>query len=360
MSINGNMFRLWHHFTFILLLTISSASGYRDFTNNKGKKFTARIIHKTSVTVTLERKKDRKLFTLKRGAFSAEDQAYIEYWTEGDSPVEEPTENTNLPADDQEAKGPMAKFFPRTKKEIKAGLAEIKRRKRPSDVSKEDFEATELLNVYRFLSSVPAKVKSDAKLNTHSTLAAAACKKNGGLSHSLGDYTDKCNLSGQGNVVRSVQQYMEDFGANNRNKRGHRRWCLNPRMSKTGFGADGNYSAMWALDQQAKSKKKFWSYPGEGYYPEEYLHGNSWSAYFKESVPPTEDIDIRVVKLSKRPEKPPVTIDDLPSRDVEVTFKHSFDNTINFEVEYKGRKKGLYWVEIKGRGVKRRYFVHLY
>ena len=67
------------------------------------------------------------------------------------------------------------------------------------------------------------------------TDAAEACKKHGGLSHSLGHSTNLCNLAAGGGMFASVKQYINDGGSNNRKARGHRRWCLNPPMGKNRF-----------------------------------------------------------------------------------------------------------------------------
>lgn len=54
---------------------------------------------------------------------------------------------------------------------------------------------------------------------------------------------------GYGNLARSVVYgYMEDSDSRNIDRVGHRRWCLNPNMEKTGFGQVGSYSAMYAFD----------------------------------------------------------------------------------------------------------------
>ncbi len=79
--------------------------------------------------------------------------------------------------------------------------------------------------------------------------AAKACEKHGGLSHDIGHSTDKCNLAGGSGMVNSVAQYINDHGEKNRERRGHRAWCLNPPMDKVGFGeAGGGYSAMWCME----------------------------------------------------------------------------------------------------------------
>lgn len=43
--------------------------------------------------------------------------------------------------------------------------------------------------------------------------------------------------------------WMDDSDSSNYDRVGHRRWCLNPRMKKTGFGHVDSYTAMYAFDQ---------------------------------------------------------------------------------------------------------------
>ena len=61
--------------------------------------------------------------------------------------------------------------------------------------------------------------------------------------------TSKSNLSyGDSNAAKTVWSYICDDGTGNEDV-GHRRWCLNPLMSQTGFGYNSGYSAMYAFDQ---------------------------------------------------------------------------------------------------------------
>lgn len=204
-------------------------------------------------------------------------------------------------------------------------------------------------------------MKSDPQLNKNAELAAKACTKAGHLSHGLGDFTDKCNLAGGAGMVKSVRQYMNDGGANNRVARGHRRWCLNPPMGKTGFGGKSGFSAMWAMDRSGGAQMKFWAYPGIGLYPEEYLTGNSWSAYFDEKAPEAKKVKVRVFKMRLRPEKKIIKLDEIDGRELEVPFIATSGNSVNFEVDYyRGKKKGIYWVSVKGGGLSEGYLVEVY
>ncbi len=340
----------------IFLLTVISHAeeGYREFTNTKGQTLMAKVIRKDAQNVVLEREKDSKSFTLKITTLSEDDQDYIE-----DLILEE--NSTGELHDDEPITGALKRFYPKAKDEIAAGIAEIRERERPSEISEEDFAAVCELNIYRFLSGVPADVKSNSKLNSQAKDAARACLENKGLSHKLGRWTEKCNLAlGPGGVQGSVKLYMEDSGSNNQAERGHRRWCLNPSMGKSGFGSEQRYSAMWALDTSGGTKMKFWGYPGEGFYPKEYLHDTSWSAYFDKNIPAAGDLEIRILKLTERPTKLPVKIDEVAGQEVPVIYKNSFKNSLNFEVEYPDGKAGIYWVEIKGRKLKQRYLVELF
>mgnify|MGYP006165514497 FL=1 len=187
------------------------------------------------------------------------------------------------------------------KAEIRAKIKEINAREVPDGVSKGAQDAVNLLNVYRFLSRVPYDVKADKGMNAAATDAAKICAEKGKLSHDFGHSTDKCNLamnSGNMSMESSVMQYIQDSGANNRERRGHRRWCLNHKMSKTGFGIEGAYSAMYLIDQSDRGIRKDYSYPGHGFDAKKYLHGNGWS-YHIVNGPAPSDCVVQVWKPEK-------------------------------------------------------------
>lgn len=46
-----------------------------------------------------------------------------------------------------------------------------------------------------------------------------------------------------------IQLWMEDGDESNIDRVGHRRWCLNPSMEKTGFGFMDGYGAMYAFNE---------------------------------------------------------------------------------------------------------------
>lgn len=81
-------------------------------------------------------------------------------------------------------------------------------------------------------------------------------------------------------LVRSVDFYMDDSDADNIDAVGHRRWCLNPKMNRTGFGESGAYAAMWSTDQSRSPAPsfEFVAFPPPGHIPLDFLPANTaWS-----------------------------------------------------------------------------------
>ena len=125
-------------------------------------------------------------------------------------------------------------------------------------------EALRRLKAYRFLCRVPYEnLRLDPKLCEHCESGAKLCERIGRIEHEpkcpkgmdQAEYrrgltgTMHRNLHQGSGLVGSVDAYMEDHGENNLDHVGHRRWCLNPRMRRTGFGSSGGFCAMWAHDE---------------------------------------------------------------------------------------------------------------
>jgi hypothetical protein len=131
-------------------------------------------------------------------------------------------------------------------------------------------------------------------------------------------------------------------------------------MGKTGFGIEGAYSAMYSLDQSYRGIRKNYSYPGHGFYPKQYLHGNGWSYYIVDGSAP-KDCVIQVWKLKKFQEKPPQWSDEPDGKAFDVAFRYIYSNTIVFEPDNKPiTRRGSYLVRLNGSGFKEQYLVHLY
>lgn len=89
------------------------------------------------------------------------------------------------------------------------------------------------------------------------------------------------NLSqGQPTLEGSIFGYMNDSDKTNIDRVGHRRWCINPAMSWTGFGKDKVFSAMYSLDS-SRPKVPDWdfvAYPSAGLFPISYFGPrHAWS-----------------------------------------------------------------------------------
>lgn len=72
--------------------------------------------------------------------------------------------------------------------------------------------------------------------------------------------------------------YMEDSDESNIDRLGHRRWCLNPKMGKTGFGQVGMYSAMRATDtSNTGSTENNVCWPAQTMPVEYFASSHAWS-----------------------------------------------------------------------------------
>lgn len=249
------------------------------------------------------------------------------------------------------------------KSEIRDTIREIMKRPAPKGISRKVQDAVNELNVFRYLSGVNYDVKAKESLNEAAFDAAQICRKKGTLSHGFGHSTDKCNLamnSGGMTMAGSVGQYMEDSGANNRDKRGHRRWCLYPQMGKTGFGIDGGFSAMFVFDFSGRKSRKDHAYPGIGLYPAKYLRGNGWSYHIADGNAPAV-VEASVYKLKKFQEKPPRWAEEPDGKKLPCSFVNTYQDTIIFEPQPEPiTRKGTYLVRLKGKGFKEQYLVHLF
>jgi hypothetical protein len=122
------------------------------------------------------------------------------------------------------------------------------------------------LKCYRYVCEVPYEnLVLDEEMNKICQAGAELCQKIGRIDHKPpnpgipeADYkvafngTSKSNLAqGQPNLIRAVDSWMDDSDPSNIDRVGHRRWCISPRLGKTGFGAAGKFYAMHSLDQSA-------------------------------------------------------------------------------------------------------------
>lgn len=125
-----------------------------------------------------------------------------------------------------------------------------------------------MLNWIRYVAGVPSNVALDASYAEQAQGASLVNAINNELSHSpakpagmsdemyqlCSDGASHCNIvSGYSTPAYSVLLYVDDSDSGNISRVGHRRWCLNPVMGKTGFGVANSYGAMYAFDSSNTS-----------------------------------------------------------------------------------------------------------
>jgi hypothetical protein len=97
---------------------------------------------------------------------------------------------------------------------------------------------------------------------------------------------------------------MDDSDPRNIEMVGHRRWCINPALQKTGFGKSGRFSAMWSFDgsQPSVPDYDFISYPSPGYMPIEFFgprHAWNVSLHPKKFLPPSDSVKAQIYEVDQ-------------------------------------------------------------
>ena len=206
-----------------------------------------------------------------------------------------------------------------TVSEIKRGLAKIEKTQVKGPGSEIMKKAVRRLMGYRYLCGVPYEgLELVEQMNLEAKCAAKVCeglgglthhpKRNPGLSEEEFELSKKgaarSNIYGGGNVLNSINAYMDDSDKSNIDRVGHRRWCLNPSMLKLGLGSSGKYSAMWVFDKSRLVKD--WqaiAYPARGYMPTKFFGArHAWSISFNRRhwyVPAIESLKISIRPMEK-------------------------------------------------------------
>lgn len=140
--------------------------------------------------------------------------------------------------------------------------AEIKRRVADPAAQAEREAAVRNLNGYRYLCGLPFDVGLDRAHIAYAEAGSDLLKAIGKLDHKpanpgLPEDAFKAGYRGtsSSNIFMGLKEmggtvhgYMDDSDASNIKMLGHRRWCLNPKMARTGLGRNDNFSAMWSMD----------------------------------------------------------------------------------------------------------------
>lgn len=187
-----------------------------------------------------------------------------------------------------------SKPYPRSLAEVKAMVQVLSARKGPGSSAENEYLSR--LKQYRYLCGVPFENVSwgdrEADLALH---ASSICAKLNRMTHtpekppgmSDAEYELGKNGAGHSNLYTGLTEapacvdgWMEDSDEKNIDRVGHRRWCINPSMLRTGFGATGNYAAMYAHDSSNKDIPdwSFIGYPAAGYMPIAFFgNRHAWS-----------------------------------------------------------------------------------
>lgn len=282
--------------------------------------------------------------------------------------------------------------YPRSRRELADGIVRIHE---PTIPEGEDAEARDRrralrrLQEYRFLCGVAYDdVVLDDELNAYCKDAARVCRDLGHITHfpknpgwpadefrSAYEGASNSNLcwstdSVAGALADSVDRYMDDSDPSNIDEVGHRRWCLNPKMKVTGFGAVEGFGAMWSTDSGRSSPPPFdfVCYPPRGYAPNEYWAKNTaWSVSFDANRYPAgsgSDLSVTVRALDEdyRPTGAPLELENVR---FDVQTIGSLPCLIFRPVGVDRTDGSRYWVEIRGLGerggapARIRYLVHV-
>lgn len=123
------------------------------------------------------------------------------------------------------------------------------------------------LKAYRCLAGVPyADIELDARLNALAQAGSEICAALKRITHEPPNpgwpaerYAPAArgakgsNLHQGHRACTSVRGYMDDSDPRNIRSVGHRCWCVNPAMKKTGFGHKDGFTAMWGTDESRTS-----------------------------------------------------------------------------------------------------------
>lgn len=175
------------------------------------------------------------------------------------------------------------------------------------------------LNAFRYLAGLSHNVVLDIRQSRLAQYGSVLLQKHGSLDHHppqpadmSKDFYDKAhkgtassNLHQGGENIRdAIHGFMDDSDASNIDDLGHRAWCLNPKMAKTGFGQTEQFYAQWAFDRTGSpEREEYILYPNRGYYPTRFfgVH-HAWSIALNPTqhrTPTKSQVKIKIWSLDK-------------------------------------------------------------
>jgi hypothetical protein len=209
----------------------------------------------------------------------------------------------------------------KTEGEIPAAAERFQQAARDPAAHRDREMALRHLMAYRYLCDVPHEdLALDLQYITHTEGACDILNRVGEMTHSPKNpdlpedeykfaYTGcaKSNLFSSSSMVGSVRAYMDDSDPKNIDRVGHRRWCLNPRMLRTGFAGRGGYSAMWSFDNSRKEVPdyEYVAFPPRGLLPTTFFRSHyAWSVSLnpkKYATPSAETVKVTVTPARLNP-----------------------------------------------------------
>jgi uncharacterized protein YkwD len=225
-------------------------------------------------------------------------------------------------------------LIPRGLDDTKKTLNAILRAPAPKGSDAAAEAALRQLKAYRFLCGLPYEnLELDDDLSKCALAGAKLCDKIGRLDHKPAnpglpkeDYdfafkgTSNSNLAmGTKTLVESVDLWMDDSDPKNIERVGHRRYCLNPALQKTGLGKSGKFSALYVNDPVADKVPDydFISFPPRGYLPTRFFKPKSaWNISLnpKKYKAPDDSVKVKVYYLDKNYNK--------TGKPLELTYMH--------------------------------------
>ena len=170
-----------------------------------------------------------------------------------------------------------------------------------------------MLNNIRYIAGLNYDVALDDGFNEECQAGALINKINGSISHypqQPSDMSDEmyqlaykgCNESniawGYSTLNKCIVfGWMSDDDDGNISRVGHRAWCLNPTMGKTGFGVVDNYYNMHSFDGSHTSSVKNISWPAQNM-PVEYFEKNMPWSIFTGSSETASDVKVTLTRQS--------------------------------------------------------------
>ena len=170
-----------------------------------------------------------------------------------------------------------------------------------------------MLNNIRYIAGLNYDVTLDDGFNEECQAGALINKINGSISHypqQPSDMSDEmyqlaykgCNESNIAWGFSTLNKcivfgWMSDEDEGNISSVGHRAWCLNPTMGKTGFGVVDNYYNMHSFDRSYTSSVKNISWPAQNM-PVEYFEKNMPWSIFTGSSETASDVKVTLTRQS--------------------------------------------------------------